>query len=297
MKEFEFVKLLKEISPPSPCGIGDDAAVIGDLLIAKDIMTEGVHFTRSENIRDVIDRLFISNISDIAAMGGLSTGFQALLGVAMPETFDKKRLIEAISFTVKKYNISLIGGDTSLSKRELFLTLTIIGKRNKQILTRSGAKPGDKVYLSRPTGGAQYKLYRRLGILNNYYHAIEMDNSPEHELGEFLGRTEGVNACVDISDGLGRDLSQIAAASGVRIIIKKAALPLPKLPLTHEQLYEYALSSGEEYALLFTAEQGTKIAYDKPLYEIGNISEGSGCFMAEDNGHLTDISQMGHEHE
>ncbi len=291
MKEFEFIELLKKHSPPSPAGIGDDAAVAGDLLIAKDLMVEGVHFTPSESIFDVAGRLFASNISDIAAMGGVDGKYRALLGLAIPKGTDKKELAGAVAGAAQKYGVSLIGGDSSASKQGLFLSLTIIGLKNKYLLTRGGAKPGDTVYLSRPVGGAQYELRRRLGILKNHPPA-DMDRSPERELGELLGRTKGITSCIDISDGLGRDLSHIAESSGVRVTVDKAALPLPELPLSRDELYEYTLSSGEEYALLFTASPRTVVKYDKTLFPIGKVSEGSGCFM---DG--TDISQKGYEHE
>ncbi|MDR0454081.1 MAG: thiamine-phosphate kinase [Deferribacteraceae bacterium] len=295
MKEFEFIKSLKKISPPLPYGIGDDAAVSGDLLITHDLMAEGVHFTEEEDLNTVIDRLFISNISDIAAMGGINGGYKALLGVAIPEWVDKKKLAEAICSAAGKYNVSLIGGDTSFSGKGLFLALTVTGICNKYILRRSGAKPGDNVYISRATGGAQYELYRRLGILNGC-QAIKTEIAPECELGETLGYTEGITACTDISDGLGGDLSHIAEASGARIIIEKNALPLPDIPLPDDKLYEYALSSGEEFALLFTASPETEIKYNKPLYKIGKVCAGTGCFIEERDGSLKDISQMGYEH-
>ena len=296
MKEFEFIESLKRISLSSPYGIGDDASVADDLLIAKDLMVENVHFAPSESVNVVVDRLFASNISDIAAMGGISAEYQALFGTAIPKTIDKKDLLDAIYLAAEKYNVTLIGGDTSFSKQGLFLSLTIIGKRNRYILTRAGAKPGDKVYLSRPTGYAKYELRRRLGFLNGN-QIVESNREPEHKLGDILGRSGGVTACIDISDGLGRDLSHIAEASGARIILRKENLPLPKLLLPKARLYEYALSSGEEYALAFTVKPGTEIIYGKPFYEIGLVSEGAGCFMTDDDGSLTDVSHMGYEHD
>ncbi|WP_265822839.1 thiamine-phosphate kinase [Geovibrio ferrireducens] len=286
MKEFAFIESLKSLSPEGGLyGIGDDAVLTDGLLIAKDIVTEGVHFTEGAPLQNIIFRLFTANVSDIAAMGGRAE--KALLGVALPELLDKGRLTEAVRYACSYYNIKLIGGDTTSSVSHFFASLTIIGSPSENVLVRSGAKEGDEVYLSRPVGGAAAMLARELAGERVYDHYLY---KAETELGEYLG-SFGVNSCIDISDGLGRDASHIAEASGVRIELDSRLIP--------EYGISDAVSSGEEFALLFTVPESRAKEMEelihrdlkRPVYRIGKVTKGSGVFMDGEN-----ISEKGWEH-
>ncbi|QAR32284.1 thiamine-phosphate kinase [Geovibrio thiophilus] len=286
MKEFAFIKSLKNLSSADGLhGIGDDAVLTDGLLIAKDIVAEGVHFTKYAPLQNIIFRLFTANVSDIAAMGGQAE--KALLGVALPSTLNKEKLTEAVRYACSYYDIKLIGGDTTSSISHFFASLTIIGSPSENILTRNGAKEGDEVYLSRPVGGAAAMLARELAGERVYEHYLY---KAETELGEYLGGF-GVNSCIDISDGLGRDASHIAEASGVRIELDSRLIP--------EYGISDAVSSGEEFALLFTVpksrakEMEELIHRDlkRPVYRIGKVKKGAGVFMDGE-----DISEKGWEH-
>jgi thiamine-monophosphate kinase len=286
LKEFEFIESLKHLSKgDSLSGIGDDAALTDNILIAKDIVIEGIHFTSGAPLKNVIFRLFTANISDIAAMGGRAD--RVLLGFALPHYIDKKELAEAVEYACKFYNVDLIGGDTTSSKSCFFASLTVLGKPSKYILRRNGAKVGDVVYISRPIGGVASMLARELAGEKNYDHYM---NTAEVELGELLGGF-GVNSCLDISDGLGRDASHIAKASGVRIDFDSKLFPV----------YEAfkAVSSGEEYALCFTIdesrasklEEQVLLNLSRKIYKIGAVREGSDIYLDE-----ILVSNMGWEH-
>ncbi|MGE4496232.1 MAG: thiamine-phosphate kinase [Deferribacterales bacterium] len=286
MKEFAFIESLKSLSPKGGLhGIGDDAVLADGLLIAKDIVTEGVHFTEGAPLQNIIFRLFTANVSDIAAMGGRAE--KALLGVALPEFLDKAKLAEAVRYACSYYDIKLIGGDTTSSVSHFFASLTIIGSPSENVLVRSGAKEGDEVYLSRPVGGAAAMLARELAGERVYDHYLY---KAETELGEYLG-SFGVNSCIDISDGLGRDASHIAEASGVRIELDSRLIP--------EYGISDAVSSGEEFALLFTVPESRAKEMEelihrdlkRPVYHIGKVTKGSGVFMDGE-----DISEKGWEH-
>ncbi|GAB7140377.1 thiamine-phosphate kinase [Deferribacterales bacterium RsTz2092] len=303
MKEFQFIEELKAVSSTNisnkAYGIGDDAALLDSkTLIATDMMTEGIHFHPSEPINSVIDRLFISNISDIAAMGGQASGYKALLCVSIPPSYDKKALLATITSASLKYNVSLIGGDTTSSTNGAVFSLTIIGKRGRHILTRSNALAGDIVYVSRKLGASRY--YLEHNTIHNVLH--------EAALGELLGRLDGVGACTDVSDGLGRDLANIARASDVMVELDGQLLPIADelAQLKAPNIAEYALSSGEEYALVWTVrpdraahtEKTISKKLNRKVHRIGVVCKNKnwGCYL-NTNGKLKDIVMLGYEHE
>ncbi len=297
MNEFDFIKSLQLGKQNSHTSIGDDAVLINNMLISKDIMVEGVHFLATTPTELVIRKLFSSNVSDIASMGGVAKA--CLIGVAIPSGYD----IEAISKSIIKYcnhyNLELIGGDTTSSTSGLMLSMTVIGEPSSNILTRSGANVGDVVFVSRMLGASKMALENELGatkhdVADNKHLMLDA----EVRLGELLGNIPNVTACTDISDGLGVDANNIATSSSVKIVIDA-----DKLQDASVSMIDYAISSGEEYALLFTAE--ASMAYElqnyvfnvlsKDIYAIGIVEKGTGVYLST-NSKLVDISKKGYEH-
>jgi len=271
-------------------GVGDDAALFGDTLAAKDIMAEGVHFTKGAPFLNIMRKLVTANVSDIAAMGGVAE--YALLGIAIPEgrDIDPEDIVRPFS----SYGVKLIGGDTTSSKDSLFLSVTIIGHRGRHLLTRSGAKPGDLLYLSRPVGRVRQALEAELSGADDFNHYLVR---AETQLGSLLGETGCASSCIDISDGLGRDASHIADKSGVKIVVEEQRLPLEDLHGV-ENKAEYAVCSGEEFALLFTIPPEKQAEFDMmspKSYRIGRVENGSGVYL-EKNSVQKDISSCGYEH-
>lgn len=303
MDEFEFIKSLRCLSPNGVEGIGDDGALFADkYIIAKDIMASGVHFLKTAPIDLIIHKLFTSNVSDIAAMGG--RGLWALLGVSVPKGFDLSALAEAIKKASEFYGLKLIGGDTTESVGEMFFSLTVIGRRGDNLLLRSGAKAGDILYLSRPTGLSKAALEKELDgadyPLEDFYH---YKINAEIDVGAFLGSRNDVTSAADVSDGLGVDVGRIAAASNVKIIVDYNSLNFPVLQFLGDKSVDYALSSGEEFALIFTVKNQNQANFEKDFFKafgiqplkIGKVFDGSGCF-AEKNGIVYDISNVGYRH-
>lgn len=293
MKEFSLIESLTDMLDNSgiALGVGDDAALFGETLVAKDIMAENVHFTPDAPFCHIMRKCLTANVSDIAAMGG--TAQYALLGIAVPRgrEIDPKDIVRPFDL----YGVKLIGGDTTSSDGGLFVSITIIGKRNKHVLTRSGAKAGDRLYLSRPVGRVRQLLEREIsGDKENYNHYLVR---AESGLGEILGNTGYASSCIDVSDGVGRDASHISDMSGVKIVIEKDRVPVEHLSGV-ENPVEFALGSGEEFALLFTvpAEFCTDVeTLHKTAVRIGYVEEGKGVFL-KDCETYTDISKTGWEH-
>ena len=303
MDEFEFINRIASFAGRGVESIGDDGALFGSkYIVAKDIMAEGVHFLESAPIDLVIHKLFTSNVSDIAAMGGKPKF--VLLGISAPKGTCLEKIADGVEKAADFYGVKVIGGDTTESKKGLFLSLTIIGEKGKNLLLRSGARAGDILYLSRPVGlslaALENELYNKKHPLQDLYH---YKITAQKDVGIFLGSCVEVTSAADISDGLGRDCSNIASASGVKLVIFKDKLKFPCLSFLGDKDWQYALSSGEEFALVFTVKKDFTKKFEKDFYdlfkcrpfEIGVAENGRGCFL-KDGKIFKDVSEFGYKH-
>ncbi|BAI81075.1 thiamin-monophosphate kinase [Deferribacter desulfuricans SSM1] len=292
MNEFDFIEALKTLSKNKDISLNlsDDAAVLNNYIISKDILIEDVHFIYRQNLDDIIFKAVTSNVSDIAAMGG--TAKYIMAGFGLSQKIDKKKLIDSLKIALDFYNLDLIGGDTSYSDK-FFISITIIGTKNKYLLKRSGAKAGDLICVSRPVGYAKKYLEEELSGKNENRH---YRFTAETKLGEYLGNNEGVTSCTDISDGLGIDTTSIAIASNKKIFLLGENLSelSPDLPI------DDVLSSGEEYALLFTVNP---LYFDnllknapKKFHVIGVVIEGEGAYLLSEKRYER-LSKFGFTHK
>jgi len=243
-------KITRKLRKRAPL-IGDDCAVIRppagqDLLFTTDLSIEGVHFTRESSAEQIGTRAVARSLSDIAAMGG--TPLYCLVSMALAPWTDQRWIdgfYRGVNQLLRKVNASLAGGDISHAG-QLVCDVMICGAVAKgKALLRSGAGPGDILYVSGPLGGWRHK------------RAI----MPRLEFGRKL---VGVaTACMDISDGLALDLHRLCRESGV-------AAELDNVPLLKGATRDEALHDGEDYELLYTAPQTAKA----PGIPIGRITKG-----------------------
>jgi thiamine-monophosphate kinase len=230
--------------------IGDDCAVIPartlDLLFTTDLSVEGVHFTRASSAREIGYRALARGLSDIAAMGG--TPLICLISFAIAPWTDRRWIGEfyrGLERLLRKTKTELAGGDISHA-RQFVCDVVLWGAVEKgKALLRSGARPGDMIYVSGPLGGWQNKR----SIV------------PRLDAGRELIGT--ATACMDISDGLALDLHRLAKASGVEASIES-------VPLLRGASMKQALHDGEDYELLYTAPPERKA----PGIPIGTIVQG-----------------------
>lgn len=250
-------------------GIGDDAAVIrmGDkhLLVTSDMMVEGVHFDLSFITPFQLGHKFLAiNISDIYAMGGVPSYFLISLGI--PESIKSRFIKELYSGIIKiaeRYDIKIVGGDTCRSERGLVLSGMLIGYGDRVIM-RSGAKVGDKIYVTDTLGDSSAGLYllkrrkRRIYTLSS--EGVGINLIKRHLMPEPIPISESeskkINAMIDISDGLLIDLWRICDESGVGAVIYRERIPISEeLKKISNKFgldpYSYALRGGEDYVLLF----------------------------------------------
>jgi thiamine-monophosphate kinase len=282
--EHEIVARLRQLFPRA----GDDAAVIGDQVITVDMLVEDVDFTQSVPLRFIARKSLAVNLSDLAAMGAQPR--YAVVALGLPEWVNVEMLADALAEAAREYDIEIVGGDLSRSEK-LVIAITAIGEA-KQPLLRSGAMPGDRVYVSRPLGGAAAGLAFLGKPLDDMPYSLrefaqsavqrQIDPEPELELGQKL---IGIaTACIDVSDGLSTDLAHLCEASNVGAEITRERVPVfPGLMESGLNVRDTVLNGGEEYALLFTSrlresELSTKLG--RPVYAIGRIVAGRGVKLA-----------------
>jgi len=244
--EDRIVRKLRRFAPL----IGDDCAVIRppanqDLLFTTDFSIEGVHFRRDLGAEKIGYRAAARSMSDIAAMGGRP--LYGLVSMALAPWTDQRWIdgfYRGIHKVLRKVNASLAGGDISHAD-QFVCDLMICGAVAKgKALLRSGARPGDGVYVSGPLGG--------------WRHRSEI--VPRLDIGQkLIGKA---SACMDISDGLALDLHRLCVASGV-------GADLEHVPLLAGASLQQALHDGEDYELVYTARAGVRV----PGIRIGTIAK------------------------
>lgn len=254
--------------------VGDDCAVWNEksLVVTTDHMCEGVHFDFSYMFPEAVGwRLMAANASDIISMGSLPTHF--LFNIAIPADRIKtaERIIDGVKKFAGKYNIELMGGDTT-SARNFMIGATMFGEKPEKPLLRSGAKPGDRVYLAAPVG------LSHCGLLHLKHRSRGFERSVEKFLfpTPFEDRPADmsfINSAIDISDSMISELKLIAGMSNVSIEIDFDKIPIEdEVVLTSESfsipLERLILGSGEEFVLLFTS--GKEMT---GVYEIGKVVE------------------------
>jgi thiamine-monophosphate kinase len=289
--EDRFLARLRERMPkPGPrvkLGIGDDAAALalpdGELaLLSTDILVENVHYTRQTLPPRYIGRKAVAvNASDIAAMGGCPVGL--VVSICVPSETEVEELLTVFDGIIERtaeLEIDFVGGNLSQSAGPMTVDVNILGATHgSRMLTRRGARPNDSIYVSGKLGAAAegldllnegmavsasgavlvpQHLREGPGPLAEACLQAHMDPEPRLELGRFLNERNVASSCIDLSDGLSRDLHRICAESDVGARLDETALPIHPGVLAWERVrrrpaLERALAGGEDYELLFTS--------------------------------------------
>jgi len=246
---------------------GDDCAVWNEksLVVTTDHMCEGIHFDLNFMPPEAIGwRLMAANASDIISMGSIPAHF--LFNIAIPENGYETaaKIISGVKRFSEKYNIKLMGGDTT-GGRSFMIGATMFGEKPEKLLLRSGAKPGDTVFLASHTGLSKCGL---LHLMNGTAGFEESKNrflfpDPFRHIPESLNK---INCAIDISDSLKSELELISVASNVGLEIDFDKIPIhEEVKRTAELLsipvFDLILGSGEEFILLFTSDSIIKGAY------------------------------------
>jgi thiamine-monophosphate kinase len=318
--EFERIRrFFAPLAGPGGLGLVDDAALLDcapgkRLVVTADAIVAGVHYLPDDPPDLVARKLLRVNLSDLAAMGArplhyvLTTALPAELG---PEWL--ARFAEGLTEDQRRYGIDLLGGDSVGTRGPAVLSLTAIGEvAAGQEIRRSGAQPGDLVWVSGTIGDA----FLGLDLLRGAYRDLAREHcdylvgrfrlpEPRTELGP---RLCGIaSAMIDISDGLLADLGHICETSGAAAIVELDLLPLS---LAARAIVEgdpgvrgRLAVAGDDYELLFAApaEAVETIAtlshrLGVPVTRIGRIDVGTGVRLLDADGHQIPLEAAGYRH-
>jgi len=295
MSEWQLIEKIRQGAQNHPLvrvGIGDDTAVLAshprEILVATDTILEGSHFDRKTARPEQIGHKAVAvNLSDIAAMGGIPENILVAISAGRN---DDQNFLEAVFAgmiaTCNRYQVGIVGGDTTSWSGLLAITVTILGRPHplRRPILRSGARVGDLIIVTGPLGdslasGHHLNFQPRLNEVRRICNSIQP------------------TSMIDISDGLASDLGHICRLSGVAAKLDRQAIPLApglkQLPL--DQALVRALGDGEDFELCLTiAAEDLPLmqALSMPFYVVGKIAKGSGLYWQDGET----ITVQGFEH-
>ena len=280
MKEFELIKefFTKQAVKRKDVllGIGDDCAVVSttknhNIVITTDTLVAGVHFPLDTSARAIGHKAVAVNLSDIAAMGAKPSWIS--LALTLPEV-DNEWLNEfcvGVFELCEFYNVQLIGGDTTQGPLSITITAQGLTPEDK-VLTRSGAKPGEWLYVTGDLGDAALALQHiKENILTEQVAIAQVQKKLDFPRPRVLAGQairEYASAAIDISDGLLADLGHICQASNVGANVVLEAIPLSdtmKKSQLFDDALDFALNGGDDYELLFTVSEDKKVGLETAL--------------------------------
>lgn len=297
-------------------GIGDDCAVSAippdcQLVSCIDTLIAGRHFVFETDAYAIGYKSVAVNLSDLASMGACP--YAILLGLSLPENNNDwlREFARGIGDICKKFNVELIGGDTTKSDI-LTISITALGfiKKGKSI-KRNGAKIGDVICVSGNIGSASLALHHILGENGHCKHSHSLNDlsdtlrtalqypAPQIELGQKL--IGFAHSMIDISDGLGQDLGHILNNSqvGAKLYLEDIPCADELNALPFEQKYRHIVNGGDDYQLCFTIPQNKldefNTLYPNQIFKIGEIVEKQGIEVYYQNQKL-DFKIKGWEH-
>ena len=317
-------KDIKTVQPSTQKGIGDDAAVLHHMdkrtLVTTDLLLEGIHFNLEYvPLKHLGYKAAVVNFSDIYAMNGTPTQITVSLGVSKRFSVeDLEELYAGIRLACEKYNVDLVGGDTSASMTGLTISITCMGTAyDSDIVYRNGAKVNDLICVTSNLGTAYMGLQlleRERIVVNANKNATPAFEGREYLLERQLkpeARRDIIDqlhkagikptAMMDISDGLSSELMHICTQSNVGCAIYEDKLPIDyqAAALAEEMnlnIVTCALNGGEDYELLFTCklEDYEKLIPLEDIYLIGHITQAEhGLNLIGRNGEELSLQAQG----
>ena len=282
MAELGFIDIVKKqsiVNSATELGIGDDCAVLADehrKLVSVDMLSDGIHFDSSKEDPYLIGRKSLAvSLSDIAAMGGVAKQAFIAININKSQVSVAEKAMQGIIDLARSYDVTIAGGDTNSWHGPLVISTTVVGHSHKKgPVKRSGAKVGDIICVTGPLGGS--------------IQGKHLSFTPRlKEVAELL-RYVDINAMIDISDGLAKDLREICHKSSVAGLLDLASIPIDQTIASHKNTIERALCDGEDFELCLTL---SRVNYEKflaanldlPLYPIGEIIEGRELLYRDGN--------------
>jgi thiamine-monophosphate kinase len=308
--------------------VGDDAAVIDHFgkqtVISTDLLIEGIHFDLMYTpLKHLGYKSVVVNLSDIYAMNAIPT--QITVNIGFSNRFSVEALdefYEGIYAACEKYNVDLVGGDTSSSNKGFVISVTAIGEvAPDKFVTRTGAQKGDLICITGYLGGAflgltllerEKKIYLEhpqiQPDLESEAYIVGRLLKPEaqKEVIEWLGQQEIIpTSMMDISDGLSSEILHICKQSNCGAVLYEEKIPVHN----DARMYAYkleidptacALSGGEDYELIFTVKQEEydKLVFNENISVIGYITEPEKkCTIITKGGNTHEVIAQGWKHQ
>ncbi len=318
--EFGLIERIRRATPTGRgvrIGIGDDAAWLEarnhSFLITSDLLIEGIHFElKWTSFYALGYKTLAVNISDLAAMGTSPAYLILSLGIPVDfKTEDVEEFYRGIRALASRSGVSLVGGDTSASRR-FFISASLVGHSPYRPITRGGGKVGDDLYVTGTLGDSALglKLLKKRGTRAkekfSYLISRHLFPSARVKAGTTLARERLAKAMIDVSDGLLQDLNHLCKASGIGAVIYEEALPLSRAYRTvaGKKGPLYALTGGEDYELLFCLRRRDRNRLEKikkrlgvPITRIGKcVPAREGTKVINRKGEQRSISVTGYDH-
>lgn len=322
MNEFDFIRHYlqrQQADAELILGIGDDAAIIRpragfDLHVSSDMLLAGRHFFVDVAPADLAHKILAVNLSDMAAMG--ATPRWALLSVALPylDAAWLTAFCDSLFTLARRFGVTLVGGDTT--RGDWVFNVTIMGETpQNQGLRRSGAQPGDDIWVSGQLGlaAAALNVHRQTVVLPEAVRLMcdqkLLRPEPRVALGQRLLTL--AHAAQDVSDGLAQDIGHILTASHVGACIDVDRLPTaPALrqwaaasPERQQDLRQWMLAGGDDYELVFTAPVAARSQISHiaaitatELTRIGSITASAALELQDSDGNGIILAQQGFNH-
>jgi thiamine-monophosphate kinase len=295
-------------------GVGDDCALVDvsngmDLAVSTDTMVSGTHFFPDVDPESLGHKALAVNLSDMAAMGAMP--YWAMLALTVPDVNHEwlAKFAKGFFDLAEEFGVSLVGGDTT--KGPLTVTVTIMGEVPAgAALRRSGAKPGEDIWVSGNLGDAALAVAHRRGLLKlsdaEYMEAVMRlyEPIPRVKLGQALRGL--ATSAIDISDGLLADLDHICALSAVGATVEAERLPVSAIGAKHIESpagLTAIVAGGDDYELCFTAPADARDSIEDltevlgvPITRIGQIRKGKGVSLVGADGKPIAVSGRGFDH-
>lgn len=317
MDEFELIEAFfadAQVGPSVDVPIGDDGAVVSPrpgtrLVLVTDALVEGVHFPEGFAAADLGFRTLQVNLSDVAAMGARPRWMTLSLTLREARVAWLRGFSGGLREAAALHGVSLVGGDTTRGGQIVVAVHLIAEIETDAALLRSGARPGDGVFVSGWLGDAAagLRLLSTGAELDAAGQELAMRFSRPQARVELGRRLLGVaSSAIDVSDGFASDLSKLLDASGQAGEVDLSTLPLSdslRDAFSRKEALGLALEGGDDYELCFTAPRDseaflTEIANDVgvPLTRVGTVTAGTGLRVLDDNGDTVSTATGGYRH-
>lgn len=311
-REFDLIRSFLDHAGAAPgprvrVGPGDDCAVVmGEgIAVSTDMVVEDVHFRRAWlDPEEIGYRAAAAALSDLAAMAAGPIGVLASVALGPgDEDAAARRLMAGLAAAAGNVGATVLGGDVTRSPGPLVVDVTALGDAPRPVL-RTGARPGHEVWVTGRLGGAAAAVEAWLADREPAPGARSAFARPEPRVPEALWLHERSvpAAMIDLSDGIAGDAAHLAAASGVRLVIRAADLPVAEAAADGADPIRLAAAGGEDYELCFTAPVGAvhmvRAAFverfDVELTNVGVVEEGEGAVVVDPDGAALEMRGFQH---